>query len=321
LSEQLSLGDIRSQAEVYLMNTSVDLNSLSWSVAELNSYINEAVFYTQQITGWFTEFNVIPCTSSVSTYTGQFGTYQYERFTWDGTFLPQTNEYELDRDDPSWRQAQPNISPYRFYFPQMGQQFQICPYPTPSQSGPVYTASQEYGVVANFTLDDGITVDSSFSFNQEYGVVIGFGDTVRALIWVRPDVIANPFTTTSADLGELQEYKTDKLNLGVYYQRIPDTLVLDTDIPQLPDQCHFALVMYTVMKCFVREGEFQDLELAKAWFQAYGDWMEAVLENKARWYGTRVRSMEPFESGSLFAKQLNAIGYPMQLDLQPSYGP
>ena len=308
------------------MNTSPDVNSLSWSVAELNGYINEAVLYTQQVTQWFEEFANVVCTASQSTYTGPNTVYQYGRITWDRDFLPQTNEYELDRDDPSWRLAKPNISPYRFYFPQMGQQYQIVPYPTPSQDGYQYAPfSQELGVVAEFKNADGTTPDTSYTFNQETGIVIGVADTNGAIIMFRPDVVADPFIPSKVtyaanpDLGELQMYSTDELNIGTSFVRIPDTMVNDADVPQLPAQCHFALVCYAVMKCFVREGEFQDLQLAAQWFQAYGDWIESVLENKARWWATRVRSLEPFEEGSLFAKRLNAIGYPLQIDLQPSY--
>ena len=319
MSESLNLGAIRSQVETYLLNTSTDLNSLSWSIPEINSYINEGVLYTQQITEWFEEFSNVVCTASVSTYTGPNTVYQFSRLTWDRVFLPQTNEYELDRDDPSWRQAGPN-NPFRFYFPQMGQQFQIAPYPTPSQNGYQYTASQEFGVLANFTNFDGVTIDTGYTFNQEFGIVIGVADTNGAIIMFQPDVISNPFTTVSAELGELQIYSTDELNLGLAYVRIPDCLQNDTDTPQLPIQCHLALVFYAIMKCLTREGEFQDQEIAAQWFAAYGDWMESVLENKARWWGTRVRSLEPFEEGSLFAQRLNAVGYPMQLDLKPSYG-
>lgn len=328
MSEQLNLGTMRSQVEVYLMNTSADVNSLSWSESEINGYLNEATFYTQQVVEWFQEFANIVSTASVSTYTGPSSAYQYQRFTWDRDFLPQTNEYELDRDDPSWRLAQPNLNPYRFYFPQMGQQYQIVPYPTPSQNGYQYAPfSSEFGAVAQFLNADGVTVDTSYAFNQEVGIVIGVADTNGAIIMFRPDVVSDPFVATegtyasSAELGELQIYSTDELNIGVAFTRIPDTMAADTDVPQLPVQCHLGLIFYALMKCFVREGEFQDLDLAKAWFAAYGDWMEAVLENKARWFSTRVRSLEPFESGSLFAKRMNAIGYPMQLDLQPSYGP
>jgi hypothetical protein len=318
LSESLNLGAIRAQVETYLLNTSTDANSLSWGVQEINDYINEGVFYTQQVTGWFEEFSNITCTASVSTYTAANSVYQFQRLTWDRVFLPQTNEYELDRDDPSWRAAPAN-NPFRFYFPQMGQQYQITPYPTPSQNGVSYTASQETGVVAQLLNDLG-QPDNTYSFSQETGIVIGVSDTNGAIIYFRPDFISNPFTTVSADVGELQIYSTDELNIGAAVVRIPDTMVLDTDTPQLPVQCHFGLVFWAVMKCFLREGEFQDLELAQVWFQAYGDWMEAVLENKARWWSTRVRSLEPFEEGSLFAQRMNSIGYPLQLDLKPSYG-
>lgn len=324
MSEVLNLGQLRSQTELFLMNTSSDANSLSWSVAELNGYLNEAVLYTQQVTQYFEDFENIVCTASTSTYTGSPNVYQYERMTWDRDFLPQTNEYELDRDDPNWRAAPPN-NPYRFYFPQMAQNYSIVPYPTPSQNGLKYTASIEKGVVANFTQADGVTVDTSYQFNQEKGIVIGVADTQGSLIMFRPDNVADPFIAakglraSSPELGEMQIYSTDELNIGTAFTRIPDTMVSDSDVPQLPAQCHFGLIFYALMKCFAREGEFQDLQEASAWFEAYGDWMESVLENKSRRWPQRVRSFEPFEEGSLFSKRMMAIGFPLQLDLKPSY--
>ncbi len=318
MSESLNLGTIRSQVETFLMTTSTDVNSLSWSISEINGYVNEAVFYTNQVTGWFEEFDNIVLSSGVTPYNAPATVYQFKRLTFDRNFLPQTNEYELDKNDPSWRAA-PLNNPFRFYFPQMKQQYQIAPYPTPSQNGYQYTASQETGAVAQFLNADGVTPDTSYTFSQETGIVIGVADTNGAIIRFQPDKIANPFTTVSGELGELVIYNTDELNIGMAFSRIPDTMVLDTDTPQLPVHCHFGLVFYALMKCFAREGEFQDVQLAGQWFQAYADWMESVLENKARWWPTRVRSMEPFEEGSLFSKALNAVGYPLQLDLKPSY--
>lgn len=320
MSDALTLADLRDQTEVYLMNTSTDVNSLSWSVAEINGYLNEAVFYSQQVTKWFQEFENIVCTALVSTYTAPDKVYQFSRLTWDAVFLPQTNEYELDRDDPSWRSAPPSQNPFRFYFPNMSQNYEIVPFPTPALDGYQYAPfSQEIGVVAEFLNADGVTADTSYDFNQEVGIIIGVADTNRAINIFRPDTVANPFTTTSAELGELQIYSTDELNIGAAFVRIPDTMTADTDIPQLPVQCHLGLVFYALMKCFLREGEFQDVKLASQWFQAYGDWMESVLENKASWWPTRVVSLEPFEEGSFFSKALQAVGYPSQINLQPSY--
>jgi len=315
VSESMNLGTIRSQVQTYLMNTSTDTYSLSWPTTELNYYINEGVFYTQQITQFFEQFANIICTSSVSTYTAPNTVYQFGRFTWDRVFLPQTNEYELDRDDPSWRQAPVN-NPFRFYFPQFGQQPVIAPYPTPSQNGVSYSASQETGVMTQIKDDSG-NLDSTYTFTSELGIVIQWSDQNGSIIAFYSDA-QNPFV--SKDYGELQVFTMDDLNIGFSFVRIPDTMVLDTDTPQLPVQCHLALVFYTLMKCFLREGEFQDMDLAKQWFMVYGDWMESILENKARWWSTRVRSLEPFEEGSLFAQRLNAIGFPLQLDLKPSYG-
>lgn len=324
----MNKGQIRAEVELYLMNTSSDQFSLSWTPTEIDGYINEATLYTQQVTMWFQEFSNIVCTASVSTYTAPNTAYQFLRQTWDRDFLPQTNEYELDKNDPSWRLAPPN-NPFRFYFPTFGQQPTVRPYPTPSQNGYQYAPfSSEKGVVAKFLNADGLTADTSYTFNQEFGIVIGVADTNGAMILFQPDVVTDPFIagksgytySANPDLGELQMYSTDELNIGTAYVRIPDTLVSDLDVPQLPAQVHYGLVMYALMKCFAREGEFQDLQLASNWFQAYGDWMESVLENKARWWPTRVRTLEPFEEGSLFAQRLNAIGFPLQLDLKPSYG-
>src|SRR5882757_4336880 len=221
MSEVLNKGQIRSIIETYLMNTSSDVNSLSWSIAELDGYINEATLYSQQITQFYEDFENIVCTASVSTYTGSPRVYQYQRMTWDRDFLPQTNEYELDRDDPSWRAAPPN-NPFRFYFPQQSQNYTIVPYPTPSQTGTSYTASQELGVVAELTLADGVTPDSTYVFNQEVGIVIGMADTQGAILMFRPDVVSNPFPLgnfANPDLGELQIFSTDELNLGAAFIR------------------------------------------------------------------------------------------------------
>lgn len=317
----MNLGQLRAETQTYLMNTSMDENSLSWDETELNEYINEGVFYTQQVTEWFQDFDNIVMTASVSTYTAPPTIYSFLRLTWDRDFLPQTNEYELDRDDPNWRQSQTTQTnnPYRFYFPQQQQNYSVTPYPTPSQSGIVYQASQELGVVIQILETDGVTIDPNYSFSQELGVIIALSDPNHALMQFRPDLLTNPFTTVSGELGELQIYNSDDLNIGMAFVRYPDTLVLDTDTPQLPPQAHYAVVFYALMRCFVREGEFQDIQLAQGWFTAYGDWMESVLENKGRWWATRVRSLEPFEEGSLFAARMNSIGYPLQLDLKPSY--
>lgn len=312
----MNLGAIRAEVEDYLLNTNTDTFSLSWSETELNAYINEAVFYTQQVTEYFQDTANIVCTSSVSTYTASNNVYSFYRMTWDRTFLPQTTQYELDRDDPSWRLASPN-NPYRFYFPQFEQSYQIQPYPTPSQNGDQYIASSEFGCVSNF-LNASSQPDAVFT--QEFGIMIGIDEPNAALVRFLPDYAQNPFTSASGDNGELIIYSTDSLNIGLYYVRIPDTLVNDTDTPQLPLECHYPCVFYALMRAFMREGEFQDIQAAQGWFAAYGDMMESVLEAEKRRWPTRVKSLEPYEEGSLFAKRLNSIGYPMQLDLKPSYG-
>lgn len=45
----MNLGIIRSEVQTFLMNTSTDAASLTWTPSILNAYINEAALYTQQI--------------------------------------------------------------------------------------------------------------------------------------------------------------------------------------------------------------------------------------------------------------------------------
>lgn len=300
----MNLGQVRDEVRGYLMNT--DTSAPGWTNAELNGYINEGVFYVQQLTEMYWDHDVLEVTAGTATYAAPDNMHQFKRLTFDRVFLPQTNEYELDRDvGGTWRDK--SGVPYRFF---MLQHNLVRPYPKPDATGANYTTSNEFGEVIYFTLADGVTIDPNITVTSEFGVVTGFTDNEGSIIRLVPDPL-NRFN--DPELGVLIDFKTDKDNLGCIYVAIPDTLTLDADIPQLDDTAHPALIYYTLMRCFARDGEWQDITLARAWWACFLDWMESVFDIMGREFPTGVKSAEPFEAGNELAARLQAVGTPSQL--------
>lgn len=324
--QALTLGQLRSDIRNYLMNTnSADPSSFSWSDSELNDYINDGIFYTQQITQYFVDSINLPVVVGQQDYEMPAQSYQVYRETFDRDFIPQVNEYELDRDKPFWR-TEPNNTPIRWF---LSNWHTASLYPKPIKAGITYPCVPEIGVLVQVTLADGITQDTNFvvvadgisTSNKELGTIVQWIDTDPGpIVCMQSDDLVMGPAQISPDLGALIWYSTDEANIAVYFFRQPDLLVLDTDSPQLPMHCHYGLVFYALMRCFAREGEFQDQDLANGFFQAYGDWMESVLELKGREWPTRVHAFEPDQPDSLFMKRLQSIGPPSQLDFNASYG-
>lgn len=302
----MNLGQIRSQVKTYLFSTSTDSNSLGWTDAELNSYINEALFYIQQVSDFCMDTVNASVVANQSTYGSPANTDQFVRITFDRYAIQQTNEYELDRDtNSSWRNT-PAGQPCRFYFPQYNL---VTLYPIPSVNGVSYGLSRELGVVIEVLSDDGITVDPETALSANLGVEIGMTDLSACLIAIKRDS-QSPYYALSPDFGTLISFSTDEKNLGVIYLTDPDTLVTDSDVPQLPIYSHYASVLYAVMRALAREGEYQDLNAAQQWFDAFSDWMESTLMVRAKEWPTRVRSLEPYKQGNIFSERLRNVGMP-----------
>ena len=307
MSNGLTLGQMRSEVREYLLNT--DVGSPVWTDAELNSYINEGVFYVQQLSQSFWDMNVTQTIANQADYNAPDNQYQFIRLTWDRQFLPQTNEYELDRDTTSAWRGDPNGSPARFYL----KQFNIVSlYPKPDTTGLAYQASpNEFGEIRYFTLADGMTIDSSFTFSQELGIVTRMVDATGGNIitlWPnQQDRFSDP------ELGIVVDYLTDTGNLAFMHVAQPDTLTSDAHIPQFQETFHPAVIYYALMRCFLRDGEFQDLEAATAWYQAFLDWMDAALSAGAKEFPTMVKSAEPYGVGNILNGRLQAVGPPSQL--------
>jgi hypothetical protein len=158
MASGLTRGQIRSEARGYLLNT--DSAQAGWTDAEINSYIDEGCFYIQQLTNSFQDIAIAESIASQADYSLPDNCYQIIRTAFDRQFLPQTTEYELDRDTSSAWRGDPTGTPCRFYLKQhnMASLYQI-----PRTSGPAYTASQETGEL--------VQIDSTFSFSSEFGVV------------------------------------------------------------------------------------------------------------------------------------------------------
>jgi hypothetical protein len=305
VSISMSLAQIRSEVRGYLMNT--DTNQAGWSDAEINDYINQGTHYIQQLAEFFWDIGVTEVLAGNRDYAAPDNEYQLVRTTFDQTFLPQTNEYELDRDTQFLWRVNPTGTPARFYLSQFNQA--SC-YPTPNTDGPSWTANQETGELSRFVLSSG-AIDTSFSLSgAEYGVISQFTSVDgHSHIKFQPDPL-NRFL--SPEYGVMVDWLSDAGNLSFIYLAIPDTLTLDSHIPQLQETSHPALVYYALMRCFLRDGEFQDVELAQAWWQVFEDWMESVMVVQNRSFPTLVVSAEPYDTGNLLAGRLQSVGPPSQ---------
>lgn len=307
MSNGLTLGQIRAEVREYLLNT--DTTSPGWTDSELNGYINEGIFYVQQLCASFWDMNVTAVVANQADYNAPDNQYQFIRLTWDRQFLPQTNEYELDRDTTSAWRGDPPGSPARFYLKQHNV---LSLYPKPDVSGTNYQASpNEFGEILNFTLADGVTRDTNFSFSQELGIVTRIvdatGGTINTLWPNQLDRFTDP------ELGLVVDYLPDSGNLGFMYVAQPDTLTLDSQTPQFQETFHPAVVYYTLMRCFLRDGEFQDLDAGQEWYQAFLDWMDSALSAGAKEFPTMVKSAEPYGIGNILNGRLQAVGPPSQL--------
>lgn len=297
---------MRSEVRTYLMNN--DVNQAGWTDAELNLYLDEACFYIQQLTNSYQDMAVVPVVASQSDYTLPDNCYQLIRTTFDRQFLPQTNEYELDRDTSSAWRGDPTGTPCRFYL----KQFNVASlYQVPRTSGVSYSASQETGEAIRFTLPDNVTIDSSFTWSSELGCVTQLINTNGSSInSFEPDP-CNRFV--NPDFGIVVDFADNTQNLQFMFVAQPDSMADDTQIPQFQETFHPAVIYYVLMRCFLRDGEFQDLQVGQAWFEVFLDWMDSALSAGAKEFPTQVKSAEPYGVGNILNARLQAVGPPSQL--------
>jgi hypothetical protein len=295
---ELTRLQIRDEVRGYLLNT--DAAQAGWTDAELNSYIDEGCFYIQQLTNSYQDIAIMETVASQADYSLPDNCYQLIRVAFDRQFLPQTTEYELDRDTSSAWRGDPTGTPCRFYLKQYNQ---VSLYQIPRTSGSSYTASQELGEL--------VKIDSTFSFSSEFGVVTQLLNTSGASVNLfRPDPL-NRFN--NPDYGIVIDYQDSTQNLEFMYVAQTDTMADDGQSPQFQDTFHPAVIYYTLMRCFLRDGEFQDLAAGQAWYQTFLDWMDAALSAGAKEFPTQVKSLEPFGTGNILNGRLVAVGPPSQM--------
>src|SRR5690348_14831229 len=227
----LTRGQIRSEVRGYLMN--VDPLQAGWTDDEINGYIDEACFYVQQLTNSFWDIAALESVANQSDYSLPDNCYQLARISFDRAFLPQTTEYELDRDTSSAWRGDPTGTPARFYLKQHNL---IGLYQIPRTSGPLWTANQETGEAVEF--------DSTFSFSSEFGVVTQLINTSgTSLNTFEPDPL-NRFT--NPDYGLVIRYQDSTQNLEFMFVAQTDTMTLDSQTPQFQETFHPATVYYTL---------------------------------------------------------------------------
>ena len=271
--------------------------------AEITAYINDGNLLVAQLMEWYEKFAFLIPVVGQQDYTLTSDIINRRRTTFDREFLPDTTQYELDRDEGNWRGAG-NSTPIRCF---MKQWDTLSLYPKPVAAGVTITFDAELGVAAKMENPSG-TVDPDVTFDSEFGLVIALEDTAGGHVKFEADRGVDPFTTTSAELGIMIDYDTDEDNVAIYYSAIPDTLVASTDVPQIHQAAHPALIPYAVFRCFQREGAMQDLGLAELYFRDFADWMTAVMTLKGRQWPERVLSLEPEAMGNHFVRRLNEIG-------------
>lgn len=294
----LTRGQIRNEVRGYLLNT--DSAQAGWTDAEINSYIDEGCFYIQQLSNSFQDVAVVESVASQSDYNLPDNCYQLIRVAFDRQFLPQTTEYELDRDTSSSWRGDPTGTPCRFYL----KQFNVASlYQIPRTSGPAYAASQETGEL--------VQIDSTFTFSSEFGVVTQLINTNGSSVNLFQTDPLNRFN--NPDYGLVVDYADSTQNLEFMFVAQTDNMFDDSQFPQFQETFQPAVVYYSLMRCFLRDGEFQDIELGQAWFQAFLDWMDAGLTAGAKEFPTQVKSAEPFGQGNILNGRLVAVGPPSQM--------
>src|SRR3990167_3738594 len=84
---------------------------------EILAYANDCTLLISQILEWYQKTsNLIPVVGQQD-YTFPTDILHLKRVTFDREYLPQTSQYELDRDQGNWRDAG-NNDPIRFFIKQ-----------------------------------------------------------------------------------------------------------------------------------------------------------------------------------------------------------
>lgn len=310
----MNLSTLRSEVREELQESMAG----EFTNAEILEYLNEACRIIAQALEWHQKTGNIVPVAGTQDYTLPTDILRLQRVTFDREFLPETTQYNLDRDEGNWRAAG-NNDPIR-HFRKEGDWDTISLYPKPQAAGTTVTFDAELGTIIRIEDPSG-TPDPDVTFDSELGIIIAVEDSEGGMIRFEADLVADPFTTTSAELGTVIDYDTDEGNLGLFYSALPDALVVDTDSPQLPDYVHPALVPYVVYRCLLREGPMQDIKLARGYFGDFADWMEAVMLLKGRRWPEMGIVLEPNMQGNVFVKRLSEIGYgdPLRSTLRAHY--
>lgn len=255
-----------------------DPNSVIWTDAQLNRYLNMAQIDLQQRLMWGEDYDTTVVTSSTASYTrvntDRIQNMKYQ--VYDGTRINTISQYEIDRVKSDWRTDTATI-PARLYRSDWNQD---AFWPPPAYSGnPAVTFSQESGCLCRVVSDD---PTDAITFSQETGIVIQAYSSANPVDdwYFKRQTYAN---VSSDSTGEVDMVVPPYKNLTNVYFRWPDTLVNDTDLLSFPDWVHWGIEEHAMMLAYEKEGDGNNPKLAQAHGAAYFEiWLPFIAKMKAQ---------------------------------------
>ena len=260
-----TLKDLRDRLRTRLQDPDAEI----WTDAELNQYINLGLVDLQQETQWMEDWYEQDVSASLADYPRNVDIIQNMRYqVWDTYRIDSLPIYKLDQYKPDWKQDG-NAQAARVYRKDWSMD---ALYPPPDSDGDSFTFNQEYGVIV--ALQDASSNYIS-TFDQEQGTILMAYDTIKDDDWfMHRIVVADPRTDS---YGVPLHIGSPYGNLISVFSRYPDVLVNDDDIVPFQVFAHYAIEEFVLSMAFLKEGEGFNVVLAKAHRRMYDDlWLPFV---------------------------------------------
>lgn len=285
-----SLNSILAEIREELVESSAQI----WSNAELSDYINDGLRIINDATQWKEVLTNLPL-AALATNPTEEPTEEVKRIrrvTWDGTFLPNITERELDRYEDNWREHAVD-HPIRWYYlngQPTADSLRVFPGVSTTNATDDYSFNQDEGKVGR-VVEDSV----AWTFNQNEGIAVAIVDTADQQFYF------------SSDRGKIGDTHDDGKALGIWYIAEPSELLNDDDVMDLPSWLHPIITYYALFRAYDREGAFRDDQLAVAYLNEFIDWLKVIVRIRNRQFPDRYFSLDAIQSGSTFANRLSRL--------------
>lgn len=271
-----------------------------WTDAELSEYLNDGYAAINRSLQWWEDFVNLPVTSGIDNPTEEPAAeiLRITRVTWDGEFMPQSSEFELDRYSTNWRAALPSIPQRWYYKDDMPVPENIRLYPKPNVSTDDFTFNQNNGIVVR-VVEDGV----AWTFNQNNGIIVRIVDTTDQQFYFRTDDF-DELRGLTVDINE------DNNALGIWFVREINEILQDEDRPSLPVWTYPIAVYYALYRAYDRNGPFKDEQLAQSYLEEFVEWVRALIRIRNRQFPDRVFSLNAIKMGDVLPPRLSRIEKP-----------